>query len=119
MKEDLQDWQGEKASETQEPMDGGDVGGDAQQGTAWSRRCITRHDNGTFVVRDYYWYASRVGAEDYCVVRQEQTTECTDVEDVGGSETDCNVTYHTEFPAFTTLDDADAYARQTAREFSF
>ncbi|WNN95096.1 hypothetical protein SEA_MAGRITTE_145 [Microbacterium phage Magritte] len=102
--------------------DGGDVGGDAQAGIAPMRTFAQERADGTFTVITEYAYAERIPEdriEDgyrYDVVNQTEIMHCRDLDDIGGTEITSETQYeHPHMFAFTTLRDAESYARRFIR----
>lgn len=74
---------------------GEDVGGDRQVSDPYSSRYWRRADEG-WVVIDVYGFAAQDNPEegsDFESAVQIHTTYCTDLDDVGGTETSGDVTY--------------------------
>lgn len=101
-----------RAGFTEDPMglieDAGDVGGDVQVSDAISRRFIEQREDGTFTVLDFTGYlASETGDSDDTEPAHVQVQvyygRCTDLDDVGGTETSGDYRYWDS--EGTTLDD--------------
>lgn len=119
------------AKET-EAIDDGAIGGDAQAGTAWSRRFVWDSpitlppgemagiNRVVYAVIDDAWYASQPDHDtedetgEYDVTNQTDYYLCADPEDVGGTEYDSAREYNYVGDMAYTLEDAEATAHRCA-----
>jgi hypothetical protein len=89
-------------------LNSGDVGGDLQATDAVSRRWIKPLDDGTYAVVDVTAYGTSEERDDEVYLDvQEQVcwTRCSDHQDPGGTELDCDYTY--DHPFHFAPDDLD------------
>jgi hypothetical protein len=77
------------------PQDAGEIGGDIQMGAAWSRRFALRRPDGQWaVITDSFYAACHDGVSgpvtdesELYVQNQIEWQVCTDLRDLGGTET--------------------------------
>jgi hypothetical protein len=95
-------------------LPGGDVGGDAQAGESWGVRFLgdMQPESGVFAVVDLYFYPvwadAADGVEGHRIECSTWRTLCTDLEDVGSSETWADVDYgHPSAASYPTVEAAE------------
>ena len=100
-------------------IDGGDVGGDIQVGTAWSVRYIRDDMPGSLITVNVYAVdhdndnPDRRG-EEFAIQTQTEFMVCADPSDPGGTEIWSDLDYEDGVFAYETLAEAETAAREAA-----
>lgn len=100
--------------------DSGDIGGDNSVGVSPSRSFAQQRDDGTYTVITEYASAYLADAEKrprvYDVQNVTEVMHCRDLEDIGGTEIDCDYTYEfVNVIGLRTIRKAESHARKFIR----